>query len=111
MVLTYTTKTRHWAKEVIRRRAYRAIIGFPKKTTEQLLDKYLKQEYNISLVQGCLQLIKGAKISFNSEDTYVITFPNKKFNEIARTITYGTGKLLGSQILKEAFQNKKVGGK
>ena len=102
MLFTYNTYTEA-AKGGIRIRAYNLILRFPKKATEKALDKYLKENYNTTLVQACFLLAKAAKITFDSETTYVVTFPTKKLDELASFITYGNRELLGSQILREAF--------
>ena len=85
--------------------AYRTVITFPKRSTEKLLEEYLKEHYKTLLLPTCLKLIQSAKISYNSTNTFIITFPTKELNELARIITYGTGKILGSPILKVAFKN------
>ena len=72
--------------------------------SEILLEKYLKEKYKISLKQACLKLVLSAKIQYDSADTYIITFPTKYLKDLAQVITYGTGKILGSNILKTAFK-------
>lgn len=102
MLFTYNTYN-DVAKGGIRVRAYNIILRFPKKATEKALDKYLKENYNLTLVQACFKLARAAKITFDSETTYLITFPTKKLDELASFITYGNREILGSQILREAF--------
>jgi len=74
-----------------------------KSTTEQLLDHYLIQNYKIPLVVACLKIISKATYSLNNKNELIITINNKKLDKLASIITFGTGKIHGSNILRYAF--------
>ena len=38
-----------------------------------------------------------------TDNEIIITFPSKKIDELASILTYGTGKIQGCSILREAF--------
>ena len=107
MVFTYIadSKNPQLTKNKIIWRAYKIIISFPTRSTEKLLDNYLRDAYKMSLKQACLKLLYAAKINYDSANGYTITFPTEQLKNLAQLITYGTGKILGSQILQRAFKN------
>lgn len=78
------------------------LIKYPKKVNEQLLDKYLRENYKKQLIPVCLQIINSMKFSINKKEL-IITIPNKELSELANLITFGTGKIPGSKILKFAI--------
>ena len=71
---------------------------FPINTTEKILDEYLKTNFKISLMQACYLIISACKIE-EEKDTLVVSMLNTKLDNIARIITFGTGKVLGSRII------------
>ena len=84
-------------------RAYQVIITFPMKGAEQILDQYLRENHKVSLKQACIQLLSAIKVGYDFSNNYIISFPIKKLDKLASLITYGDGKILGSDILKTAF--------
>ena len=92
--------------EILRAKFYaRQFVLLAKKgATEKLLDKYLIENYNIPLITACLRIIKNAKYQLNYQNEIIVTIPNKKLDEIASIISFGTGKLVGSRILNYAFE-------
>lgn len=72
-------------------------------TTDKLLDKYIRSNYKISLKSACDLLLMRAKISLGQPNEILITFTDKRLDQLASIITYGTGKIPGSNILKGAF--------
>lgn len=70
---------------------------------ELALDKYLKETYKISFKDACILLIGKAKFMSNSATEIIIKFPTK-LDPLARIITYGTGSLAGSKILRILLQ-------
>lgn len=83
--------------------AKRQLISTKYSTTEYLLEAFLLKKYNLSLLQACIAILSDAKYRTNYQGEIIITIPDKKLNKIARIITFGTGKLLGSNILKNAL--------
>ena len=66
---------------------------------ETALNEYLFERYNITLKAACLQIIVKSCYS-KSKDKIVITMLDKKWDDIARLITFGNGRLQGSRILQ-----------
>lgn len=66
---------------------------------ETALNEYLFERYNITLKAACLQIIVKSRYS-KSKDKIVITMLDKKWDDIARLITFGNGRLQGSKILQ-----------
>lgn len=72
-------------------------------TADKLLDRYLKANYKLSLRDACDLLLLRAKISQGQQNEILIGFTDRRLDKLASVITYGTGKIPGSDILKEAF--------
>lgn len=92
-------------KGLIKGDALRKLAYFPSdRVTEQLLNKYLKQTYGIDLLTACRCIIVYCNIEKDkATDSYLITMPMPYWDNIARIITFGNGKLKGSQILRFIF--------
>lgn len=86
--------------------ARRKILLYPKKTNEKLLDRYIKEQYNSRLIFVCLKILSNATFSLNNKNEIIITVVDKRLAKLASLITYGTGKVPGSNILKFAFSNQ-----
>lgn len=71
--------------------------------TELLLDKYLKAHYKTGLKSACIFLTYNVEIDATQSTDVRVYFKNDQFEKMARIITFGTGKLLGSRILLRAF--------
>lgn len=76
---------------------------------DMIMDKYLKDNLNISLKSACLALIRKAKYLNNEDGDVFMTFEEKKYEDLARLITFGNGKILGSTLLKDATKIRKKG--
>ena len=72
-------------------------------SAEAKLNRYLLQEYNIGLKPLCLWILQNMKFSSNLDSKIVVKIKNPKLDRLARLITYGNGKVQGSQILKRAI--------
>lgn len=75
-------------------------------TAEQLLDRYFRETFGITLFDACRLIILEAKCALNMENEIIITIPDKKLDDWATIITYGTGKVLGSGVLRFVFSLK-----
>jgi hypothetical protein len=104
----YCTNTNF--KSLIKRDALKKLIYFPHdRSTEELLNIYLKQKYSIDLWTACRLIIIYCEIEKGKDnDSYVVTISNKYWDTIARIITFGTGKLKGSQILRFLFDTRLI---
>ena len=69
--------------------------------SELLMSRYLQENYNMSLRQACLSILQNTSYSLNLKQEIVVTIPDPILNKIAKIITYGTGKVSGSRILKD----------
>jgi hypothetical protein len=65
-------------KGLIKRDALRKLVYFPTdRTTEQLLDNYLKQTYGLGLMAACRCIIIYCNIEKNkAADSYLVTLAN-----------------------------------
>ena len=79
------------------------ILFFPFGPNEVLMEKYLQDNYKISLRDTCLFLLRHINFTSDSTNTVILNFLNPKYDKLAQLITYGPGTLLGSKILKFAF--------
>ncbi len=88
----------------IKRRALTRLRYYPFGVTEELLNDYLKAHFGITLPFACKNIIIKSKIETNTKDnTYTVTIMNTSWEQIARVITFGTGKVNGSKILRIIF--------
>jgi hypothetical protein len=69
--------------------------------SELLLSRYLQENYNMSLRQACLAILQNTSYSKNLKQELIVTIPDPTLNTIAKIITYGTGRIAGSRILKD----------
>ena len=83
--------------------ARRFIFLCKKSTNERVLDKYLTENYKLPLIVACLKIINNASYNINTNGDLIITIIDKKLDKLASIITFGTGKVKGSNILKMAF--------
>ena len=89
------------ASRVIKARRY--IILKKLGADEERLNRYLLSKYNKTLKQLCMRLIFSAQISKNFDQELIIIFQTKEDENLAKLITFGTGHIMGSQLLKTAF--------
>ena len=71
---------------------------------ETLISRYLQENYNMTLKTACMAIIQNARYDLNIERDLIITIPDPELNKIAKLITYGTGVLAGSHILRDMWQ-------
>ena len=72
--------------------------------TETLISRYLQENYNMTLKTACKAILQNARYNLNLDMDLIITIPDPELNKIAKLITYGTGKLAGSRILREMWR-------
>ena len=83
--------------------AYLVIKHYPMHATDKILDKYVEQQYKMSLKNLCIDLLLKMTFYADEEGNLVLLFKNPKYDKIASLITYGNGAIRGSQILQVAF--------
>lgn len=86
-----------------KKQARAKILLNPLGTTELLIDNYLRKTYNTTIRKACLDILNNMKFYLNLQGEIIVKIPDKQLNEIARIITYGTGKLIGSSILRNSL--------
>lgn len=87
--------------------ARRALLRFPKKTAEVLLDKYLRINYKLTLVQACLLIINNLKVSQSSSFETTLYTQNLTYDKLAQLITFGNECTPGSKILQLILNYRK----
>ena len=70
---------------------------------EKNLDKYLRKEFNIGLIDAAFALMHYIRINRNKSGDTIITFKDSKADKLASLITYGNGRIQGSDLLVQAF--------
>lgn len=108
MTFTTTLKIPYYSssyKGLVKNRALKRLLYFPLKTNEILIDKYLKTNYKLSLKMACKLIVLKSIIEKDDDKTNSISVivPMKYWDTLARIITFGTGKLTGSNILRVIF--------
>jgi hypothetical protein len=70
---------------------------------QKALNDYLWKTFGLNLKAACAVVVANCRLQKNKSNEILITFPAKKIDQMASIITYGTGKIQGCSILKEAF--------
>ena len=85
--------------------AYYVIKNYSFHASELVLDKYIKQQYKVSLKDMCIKLLLSLTFYKNNDGDLVLLFKDTKYDKIAQLITYGNGIIRGSQILSIALNS------
>lgn len=70
---------------------------------QKALNDYIWNNFGVNLRSASLMVIANSRIQKNNDNEVIITFPSKRIDKLASIITYGTGKIQGCPVLKEAF--------
>ena len=73
------------------------------KPAECKLSNYLYKTYGYNLRAASCIILAHSTLQKNKSNEIIITFKDKLIDDLATIITYGNGKIQGSNILKEAF--------
>lgn len=87
--------------------ARRYVVLYTQHANERALNDYLIEKYSEALIPLCLKIIAKAKFCLNNEKELIITIPDKRLDKLASIITYGTGKVPGSAILRKALSSER----
>lgn len=79
------------------------ILAYRIGPTELKLDAYLKKQCEAGLKAVCLFLASRAQVDSTDPENVIIFFNNPLYEQMAKLITFGTGVVLGSHILTQAF--------
>jgi hypothetical protein len=99
-VIKSSTPNTDLMKYRTKRHARLKLALYYKGPSEILLSNYLQENYNKTLHSACLEILQALKFSMNAKQEIIATIPDEELNKIAKIITYGTGKISGSRILK-----------
>lgn len=91
-------------KSKIMSEARRYILLAPKRADEIALNNYIMEHYKKPLEKACLDIIYNCVISVIKDTRITITLKDKELEKLAELITFGTGKIKGSQLLVKAFK-------
>lgn len=92
----YFSSYRIWVAEQI-------IWNYPMRATENAIEKLVWDSYKLTLKEACLKIIHSCLITSN-EGSVTISLTDKKLDKLYRLITFGTGKIQGSNILLTALK-------
>jgi hypothetical protein len=93
------------AKYKLKKIAHKYIAFYVITANDLALEKLLKKTQNFDLKTVCYNLIKNMSFSTDVENI-IIKFKNQDDDKLARLITYGDGKVNGSNILRDIFGRK-----
>ena len=106
MFFTVTNK-RYLSTEQLRTdamlNAYYVIKNYPLKASEVILDRYIQQQYKVSLKNMCIKLLLNLTFYKNDTGDLVLLFKDRRYDNIAQLITFGNGAIPGSKILQIAL--------
>ena len=85
--------------------AYFIIQKYPLKASDILMDRYIQQQYKISLKNLCIKLLLDLTFYKDDAGNLVLLFKDRKSEAIAQLITYGNGAIPGSKILQIALRS------
>ena len=85
--------------------AYFIIKNYSLHASELSLDRFIKQQYKVSLKDMCIKLLLSLTFYTNKDGDLILLFKNQKYDTIASLITYGNGAIPGSKILRIALKN------
>lgn len=85
--------------------AYYIIKNYSIHASELAIDRFIKQQYEVSLKDMCITLLLNLTFYENDKGDLVLLFKDPKYDKLARLITYGNGAIPGSRILKTALNN------
>ena len=83
--------------------AYYIIQKYPMHVSDNLLDRYIQQQYGTTLKNMCIKLILSLTFHKDNKGNLILLFKDPKYDQIARLITYGNGIIPGSAILQTAL--------
>lgn len=84
--------------------AYFIIKNYPLNAAELVLDKYIQQQYKLTLKNMCIRLLLNLTVYEDKEGNLILLFKDRQHDKIASLITYGNGAIPGSRILQIALK-------
>ena len=85
--------------------AYYIIENYPMHAADIIMDNFIQQQYSTSLKNMCIKLLLNLTYYKGTNNDLVLLFKDKKYDTIAKLITFGNGAIPGSKILQIALSN------
>ena len=85
--------------------AYFVIKNYPLKASDLILERFIQQQYGVSLKNICVELLLNLTHYKDETGNLILMFKDPKQDKIAQLITYGNGALPGSKILQIALKD------
>ena len=85
--------------------AYFIIQKYPLKASDLIMDKYIQQQYKMSLKNLCVKLLLDLTFYKDDSGNLVLLFKDHRSDALAQLVTYGNGAIPGSRILQTALNN------
>lgn len=86
--------------------AYFIIKNYPMHASDIILDKFIQQQYKVTLKNMCIKLLLNLTFYKDNTGNLILMFKDPKYDIIARLITYGNGAIPGSKILQIALNTQ-----
>lgn len=86
--------------------AYFLIQNYSLHASELALDRFIQQQYKVSLKDMCIKLLLSLTFYEDNEGNLILLFKDQRYDKIAQLITYGNGAIPGSRILQIALTRK-----
>lgn len=67
------------------------------------INNYLVSMYKITLKTACYKILQNIKTIISNKEDISFIIKNKKYDKLARLITFGNGKFIGSNIIRNCF--------
>lgn len=107
--ITNSVANYRFTPSIIKHDAWTVINLYSIKSSEQKLNQYLLNEYKLNLKQASLFILRHSKILQDKAGNVTVLFTDRKIDKLASLITYGNGKISGSNILVIAFGSRRDG--
>jgi hypothetical protein len=91
-----------------RRLTRQLILTLPYRAPEYKLDKYFRDNHNLTLCQVCLKIWNNLKYIPDIDNELVILLQDKELQKLAQFITFGNREFQGSKILQYALLQRGV---
>ena len=85
--------------------AYFIIQNYSLHASDLILDRFLQQQYKVSLKNLCIKLLLSLTFYEDDERNLILLFKDPKYDKLASLITYGNGAIPGSRILQTALKH------
>ena len=102
-IIKSTNANRDLAVYRAKKNAYMKLAVYQLGPTELQLSAYLIKNYKLNIKQACAKILQCSVFSLNLNNEIIVTIRDPILNKISQEITFGTGLLVGSHILKDMF--------